>query len=71
MGACLGGDHHHVVGSLYFWLGLKVFGLSTGLKVLYFWLDFFNASFLYFGLLVGQTFMTQKHVLPLGCNFFN
>ena len=53
MCACLDGDHHHVVGSLYFWLGLKVFGLSIGLKVLCFWLDFFNALFLYFGLLVG------------------
>ena len=37
----------------------------------HFWSDFSDALFLYFGRVLGYRFMTQKHVLPLGCNFLN
>ena len=36
-----------------------------------FWLDFLDALFLYFGWVSGCRFLTQKHVLPLACNFLN
>ena len=47
------------------------FWLLLDSKVFDFWLDFSDALFLYFGRVLGHRFMTQKHVLPLGCNFLN
>ena len=53
------------------WLMICGFLAIVRLKVFQFWLDLLDALFLYFGWVSGCRFLTQKHVLPLGCNFLN
>ena len=67
------GDHHLVIGGL--GLYFLVFSYLKSQRCfifycqLYFLATFFDALFLYFGLLVSKTFLTQKHVLLLTCKF--